>query len=341
MRIPTRILMKLALAATLTATVSEAQRPAPDRPVREDERATARPRRAFPAWLGISFRRVEDGSPVIVQEVWRDSPAQRAGVQKGDTIVLWNGRRDVVEAVQEGGLQAGDTVRLRLRRNAEREREVAVIASDRTGPPVTFRRRPGGDDVLIVRPGELGRGLRILSDSLAIHADSLHHRLQIMLRDSLGPRLRMFERELEPRLREFERELGPRLRELERRWPRMEGDALLIDLGRRSVAGAEFAEVDEALGSYFGTSDGVLVLKVAPDTPAARAGLQAGDVVVAVDGRPVKSVGELRNAVAGASARNPEGATRRAEPADERKPRAVEIAVVRKGQRREVEMSWE
>ena len=50
------------------------------------------------------------------------------------------------------------------------------------------------------------------------------------------------------------------------------------------------------LGKYFGAPDGqgVLVSEVRDSTPAAKAGLQAGDVITKLDGEPVRNVGELR-----------------------------------------------
>jgi serine protease Do len=40
---------------------------------------------------------------------------------------------------------------------------------------------------------------------------------------------------------------------------------------------------------------GALIAEVVPGSPAERAGLQKGDVVVAVDGIPVRSAAQLRN----------------------------------------------
>ncbi|HEX5258079.1 MAG TPA: PDZ domain-containing protein, partial [Sphingomicrobium sp.] len=47
-------------------------------------------------------------------------------------------------------------------------------------------------------------------------------------------------------------------------------------------------------------SSGTAVSLVQAKTPAARAGLQAGDIVVAVDGSPVASASELGRALDGA-----------------------------------------
>jgi serine protease Do len=63
------------------------------------------------------------------------------------------------------------------------------------------------------------------------------------------------------------------------------------------VAGAEFAEVNPDLGRYFGVSSGLLVTRVASGTPAARAGLEPGDVVVRAGGEALVDVEDLRSAV--------------------------------------------
>jgi Do/DeqQ family serine protease len=54
-------------------------------------------------------------------------------------------------------------------------------------------------------------------------------------------------------------------------------------------------DVAEALGIASG--GGALVTQVVRDSPAARAGIRAGDVVTALSGRKVKSASELRNAI--------------------------------------------
>ena len=56
-------------------------------------------------------------------------------------------------------------------------------------------------------------------------------------------------------------------------------------------------ELDGQLGEYFGTSKGVLVNSVDADSPAAKAGLKAGDVVTAVNGKAVAEPSELIEAV--------------------------------------------
>jgi serine protease Do len=55
------------------------------------------------------------------------------------------------------------------------------------------------------------------------------------------------------------------------------------------------------LASYFGVKSGVLVASVNPDSPAAKAGVKAGDVMTAVDGKPVSSAADITGAMGDAS----------------------------------------
>jgi serine protease Do len=71
----------------------------------------------------------------------------------------------------------------------------------------------------------------------------------------------------------------------------------------RSRLGVTVNELTPELAAYFGAADGVLVASVTADSPAARSGLNAGDVITSVDGRVITSaaglVRELRNGSTG------------------------------------------
>jgi membrane-associated protease RseP (regulator of RpoE activity) len=71
-----------------------------------------------------------------------------------------------------------------------------------------------------------------------------------------------------------------------------------FDGGRPSL-GISGDELTTQLASYFGVKQGkgVLVREVVVGSPAATAGLKAGDVIVAVDGKSVATVAELRKAL--------------------------------------------
>jgi serine protease Do len=76
----------------------------------------------------------------------------------------------------------------------------------------------------------------------------------------------------------------------------------LIERGHvvRGYLGVQIQEVNDELAESFDLPDmdGALVSDVFPHTPAEKAGLQAGDFIVAVDGKKVRNVNELRNRVA-------------------------------------------
>lgn len=63
--------------------------------------------------------------------------------------------------------------------------------------------------------------------------------------------------------------------------------------------GLSYQEIRGQLARYFGLEGerGVLVVEVAEDGPAARAGVKAGDVIVGFDGKPVEGGSDLRAAL--------------------------------------------
>jgi serine protease Do len=85
------------------------------------------------------------------------------------------------------------------------------------------------------------------------------------------------------------------------RMVRMVKDAI-VQHGRvqRGRMGALIQDLNEDLARSFGydSTQGVLVGDVIEDSPAARAGLKAGDIVLRYNGQPVASANQLRNSVA-------------------------------------------
>ncbi|HTU99733.1 MAG TPA: PDZ domain-containing protein [Luteitalea sp.] len=63
-----------------------------------------------------------------------------------------------------------------------------------------------------------------------------------------------------------------------------------VGRGRLGIVGQPLTD---QLASYFGVKDGLLVTSVNENTPAAKAGLKAGDVVTAVNGKAVKDTGDV------------------------------------------------
>jgi predicted metalloprotease with PDZ domain len=286
--------------------------------------AAARAQDRGSGYMGILFGR-EDDNAARVERVVRGSPADRAGIRAGDVVVRLNGRAATEQAIDDlrDRLDRGDTVRLRVRRDG-REEERVVVAAER--PRTLVYGGPDDDDLpgaIVLAPGDERVVIRMDTiaahmDSLLIRMDTIRGRLRRRHGDSIVIRMDTVMRMWRDSLARALPRMGERMRGEMRMLPYM------FEFGPRSIAGAEFAEMNAGLGRYFHTSQGLLALQVAPQTPAARAGLQAGDVVIEANGRAVRDVGDLREAFAG-SGRGQE----------------VRLTVLRDGARRQLSVRWE
>lgn len=88
------------------------------------------------------------------------------------------------------------------------------------------------------------------------------------------------------------------------------------------LAGADMSPVPQDLHQPLGVQGGLLVLKIPHGTPASRAGLREGDVIVRANGKPIRSSGDLQAAIRKSA------------------KRVLSLEVVRKKQTRTVTMEW-
>ena len=70
------------------------------------------------------------------------------------------------------------------------------------------------------------------------------------------------------------------------------------------VAGARLMTMNPDLGANFGVDEGVLVLQVAPGTPAQAAGLKSGDVLLSANDHPLTSTNALQREMSLSSERS-------------------------------------
>ena len=87
------------------------------------------------------------------------------------------------------------------------------------------------------------------------------------------------------------------------RLPRVEGFPGTPDqpffwrMGSGRRIGVGVTTLTKQLGEHFGVSGGLMVNEVRADSPAAKAGLRAGDIIVEADGKEVKNEGDLIRAI--------------------------------------------
>ena len=208
---------------------------------------------------------------VAVLSVAENSPAARAGLQKGDVILRFDGepvtnvaklQRLINESAPE------HAVRLAFSRNGA-EQEVTVTLAQRAdaAPFEGFALRPGEGFQLN------GEEWRRLGEDQQEHIEHWQKRNE----------------ELQQRMNELRQRLDT--------LPKQGNSFVLLGAGRR--IGVTTTVLTDQLAEYFGVSErgGVLVTSVSENSPAARAGLKAGDVITAADGEKIKTAGDLVRAL--------------------------------------------
>ena len=89
------------------------------------------------------------------------------------------------------------------------------------------------------------------------------------------------------------------------------------------IAGAQLMALDDDWRQSLGVDNGILVMKVAPGSPAKDAGLRGNDVIISVDDVPVSSVAALRRTIGNS------------------KTNALKLQVVRAGKTQTVTLRWQ
>jgi len=97
-------------------------------------------------------------------------------------------------------------------------------------------------------------------------------------------------------VREYAQEAERAAREMRRNLPDMI-EGMRPGVSSRLRLGVSVQEITPELAEYFGVKSGVLVASVSADSPAAKAGLKAGDVITVVNGKSVASPRELVQAL--------------------------------------------
>jgi serine protease Do len=197
--------------------------------------------------IGVRIQEAE-GAGVLIDEVEDGSPAEKAGLRRGDVVVEFDGER--------------------VRGARHFSRLVQETPDGRTVKATVVRE--GSKQTLDVTPAA-GERFGWRSDHIV----------------DIPAIERQVERSLEALPRYFSFDFD---------WdssPMMAG-------GARGRLGARLQPLTEQLATYFGVKNGVLVSSVDEDSPAAKAGLKAGDVITTVNGRSVSATSDITQEIRGA-----------------------------------------
>jgi len=73
----------------------------------------------------------------------------------------------------------------------------------------------------------------------------------------------------------------------------------LIEEGKftRAYLGVNISDIDEEMSKFYNNEFGALITSVSENTPAAKAGLKRGDLIISVNGKKISSASELKNTI--------------------------------------------
>lgn len=195
---------------------------------------------------------------VGVREVVKGSPAEKAGVRANDVIVRFDG--EAVTSMRK-------LTRLIEESAPEHVARITVLrgGAEQELSATLTRREPfvsaGGEGLFNISPDVLGDAMR-LGDEAARNSEQ-------------------WKRAEEQGQQKWE--------EMARKHPGLFGSTRRIGVTTNALG--------KQLADYFGVTHGVLVSSVEENSPAAKAGLKAGDIVTEADGRKVEDSDDLVHAL--------------------------------------------
>ena len=203
-------------------------------------------------------------SGVAVEKVQENSPAAAAGIQSGDVIVRFNGEdvtsgRKLTRLV--GEVDPDHQVSLTVSRGG-REQEITVTVGKRPAPKFE------NGNFEFMTPGPMGK----------MEMPEFKWQMKDM------PDMKNF-----PQLKDM-----PDFKDLPQgdfkafALPNGEGKAFTWRAGSGRQIGIGVTQLGKQLAEHFGVDGGVMISEVRENSPASRAGLKAGDIIVEINGKAVK-----------------------------------------------------
>ena len=255
-----------------------------DAPEGKKDKEKARTARAF-AWsfdgdggyLGVRTQEVNkenfatfglrDVRGVAVEKVMENSPAAAAGIMDNDVIVRLNGEevtstRKLTRLISE--IAPDHEVSLTVLRNGH-EKDIKATLGKRQGPQ--FENGSFSVAVPEINKIEIEKELKNL------------------------PELKELKKLKE--LKELQKGDGPMVFGV----PEGDGKNFMWKMGERRQIGISVYPLTKQLSENMGVESGVMINNVREDSPAAKAGLKAGDIIVEAGGKAVKNNMDLIRAI--------------------------------------------
>ena len=208
---------------------------------------------------------LRDVRGVAVEKVMENSPAATAGIQNNDVIVRFNG--DEVTSTRK------------------LTRLIAEVAPDHQVSLTVMR---GGKEKNVNATLGKREMHRYENGNFSVAMPEMD-RLKLEKELKNLPDLKELKE-----LKELRRGDGPMILTVP---PGGEGKSFLWKSGERRQIGIAAYPVTKQLGERFGVDGGVMINDVREDSPAAKAGLKAGDIIVEAGGNAVKDTMDLIRAI--------------------------------------------
>jgi len=92
-------------------------------------------------------------------------------------------------------------------------------------------------------------------------------------------------------------ELKQKIEKMQKDFPKDKSGTWVFSMGSHRRIGVSTEPLSKQLAEYFGVTEGILITSVTENSPAAKAGLKAGDIITAVDGEKVDSPGDVSRVI--------------------------------------------
>ncbi|MES2521227.1 MAG: PDZ domain-containing protein [Gemmatimonadota bacterium] len=260
-------------------------------------------------WMGVTFSQATLDVPSpsgllthyceypVIEVVHSNSPAARAGLLAGDTVVAFN-RKDLRAAAvnMTALLVPNRTLQVDYKRDGRAGQASLRITERPDNQTTTFFRRTCAPGIQCDGPmiSLTIDSLRPSRTPVAAGGPPSSQGTRVFVRTAPTPSGGSMSPSMAPSMSA----MTPTARAAA-----VASATSSANVGIAMLAGAQFAEIDDGFAAEMGVERGVLALLVPPNSAAWRSGLRSGEMILAVNGVPLREVRPLRRAFEAQGAR--------------------------------------